>query len=302
MDILEQFIRSVSYKFSKGYPDFNNPEDLLIIESELKNIGVNLEELELSPHYIKRKAERKNILDIPNLTQQMIGDRDFQETKNQIIDNIEQELLKRLSVIENSRTIPLSFKETVIYKILKPILSSNGEKHNLLFTVESTDKQGNSKLYTDGFYYVIVLNDKLETLMGNVGNDSDLEEKSIDYLKRNKIPVKGIRILTLGDFDYVVSLDKKSTEKQLIDPNTLPYKLRTDYRKGADFEHRDYGKGTVITTSAGSGGKGDNRGKLDWVEVDFGKPYVSGGQLKKTRVIKDIYTLVSPDLNVRAAE
>jgi hypothetical protein len=224
MDILEQFIRNIAYKFPKGYPDFSNSEDLLIMENELKNIGMNLEVLELTPHYIGRKNERKNILNIPNLTQQMIGNRDFQETKKQIIDNIEQELLKRLSVIENSRTIPLSFKETVIYKVIKPILLSNGEKYNLLFTTESTDERGNKKSYTDGFYYVIVVDDELKTLMGNVGNDYDVEEKSINYLKANNIPIKGIRILTLGDFDYIISLDEKSTEKQLIDPNTLPYK------------------------------------------------------------------------------
>jgi hypothetical protein len=31
MDILEQFIRSVSYKFPKGYPDMKDPKDVELL-------------------------------------------------------------------------------------------------------------------------------------------------------------------------------------------------------------------------------------------------------------------------------
>ena len=31
MDILEQFIRSVSYKFPKGYPDMKDPNDVELL-------------------------------------------------------------------------------------------------------------------------------------------------------------------------------------------------------------------------------------------------------------------------------
>jgi hypothetical protein len=302
MDILEQFLHNIAYKFHKGYPDLTDENDIVLLENEFKKIGIDLNELELTPHYIKRKKERKYILDIPNLNQQMIGDRDFKETKSQIIDNIEKELISRLSNLENIRTVPLSFKETVIYKILKPILLSNGEKYDLLFTTESTDERGNKKLYTDKFYYAIISNDDIKTLMGGVGNDDDIEKKSIDFLKTNNYPLKDTKILTFGDFEYLISLDGKSDGKKLIDPASLPYKLRTDYRKGADFEHKDYGKGTIVTTSSGNSGKGDNRGKLEWVEVDFGKPYVSGGAYKTTRVVKNIYTSLSPDIDTGAAE
>ena len=42
MDILEQFIRDVAYKFPKGYPDMKNEQDILILENELKKLGIEL--------------------------------------------------------------------------------------------------------------------------------------------------------------------------------------------------------------------------------------------------------------------
>jgi 6-pyruvoyl-tetrahydropterin synthase len=303
MDILEQFLHSIAYKFPKGYPDMKNEQDILILENEFKKIGVDLEELKLTKHYIDRKFERRNILDIPNLTQQMVGDRNVQETKENIINQIEGELLKRLASLENIKTLPASFKEVIVYKILKPILLSNGERYNLLFTTEST-KNDIIKPYTDGYYYALIGDDNLITLMGGKGNDSEIEDRSIEYLKKTNKSIKPIKILTLSDFEYVIPLDEPNKEKTLIDPNTLPYRLKTSYRPGTNFTHNDYGTGTVIAAaSAGTrSGEPDSRGIVDWVEVDFGRPYVAGGQLKKTRTIKNVYTSISPDLDVKAAE
>jgi len=44
MNIFDKFLNSISYKFPKGYPDMNNDQDILIIESELKQLGIYLEE------------------------------------------------------------------------------------------------------------------------------------------------------------------------------------------------------------------------------------------------------------------
>jgi len=33
MDILEKFIRSIAYKFPKGYPDMKNNQDILLLEN-----------------------------------------------------------------------------------------------------------------------------------------------------------------------------------------------------------------------------------------------------------------------------
>ena len=44
MDILDKFLRKVSYKFPKGYPDINDDQDMLMLETLLEKLGVPLEE------------------------------------------------------------------------------------------------------------------------------------------------------------------------------------------------------------------------------------------------------------------
>ena len=44
MDILEKFLRKVSYKFPKGYPDINDVQDMLMLEGMLKEMGIDLNE------------------------------------------------------------------------------------------------------------------------------------------------------------------------------------------------------------------------------------------------------------------
>ena len=36
MDVLDLFFKKFSYKFSKGYPDMNNEQDILLMESLIK--------------------------------------------------------------------------------------------------------------------------------------------------------------------------------------------------------------------------------------------------------------------------
>ena len=44
MDALDLFFKKYSYKFDKGYPDMNNTQDVLLLETILKELGVNLNE------------------------------------------------------------------------------------------------------------------------------------------------------------------------------------------------------------------------------------------------------------------
>jgi hypothetical protein len=44
MDILEQFIRDVAYKFPKGYPDMKDSKDYLLLERELFKYNIDLRE------------------------------------------------------------------------------------------------------------------------------------------------------------------------------------------------------------------------------------------------------------------
>ena len=51
MDILKQFLYNISYKFPKGYPNLEDKNDLALLESEFKKIGIDLNELETDPHF-----------------------------------------------------------------------------------------------------------------------------------------------------------------------------------------------------------------------------------------------------------
>jgi hypothetical protein len=44
MDILEQFLYSIAYKFPKGYPDLKNKQDMLLLERELFKYNIDLRE------------------------------------------------------------------------------------------------------------------------------------------------------------------------------------------------------------------------------------------------------------------
>ena len=44
MDILEQFLHSIAYKFPKGYPDLKNKQDILLLERELFKHNIDLRE------------------------------------------------------------------------------------------------------------------------------------------------------------------------------------------------------------------------------------------------------------------
>jgi len=44
MDVFDKFFRKFAYKFNKGYPDMNNEQDVLLLESLLSNLGINIGE------------------------------------------------------------------------------------------------------------------------------------------------------------------------------------------------------------------------------------------------------------------
>jgi hypothetical protein len=54
MDALDLFFKKFSYKFEKGYPDMDNPNDVLLLETILEELGIYfnmIEETELKQHY-----------------------------------------------------------------------------------------------------------------------------------------------------------------------------------------------------------------------------------------------------------
>ena len=53
MNPIEQFLRKVSYKFPKGYPDIDDPKDWLMLEGMLKEMGIETTRNSFNPLRIK---------------------------------------------------------------------------------------------------------------------------------------------------------------------------------------------------------------------------------------------------------
>jgi len=83
MDVLDKFLRKVSYKFPKGYPDINNAQDMLMLEGLLKNLGINLDEVKKPYEFLS--SEAKAVAD--KLKQQLnLSDEEIKaHSKNRII-------------------------------------------------------------------------------------------------------------------------------------------------------------------------------------------------------------------------
>jgi hypothetical protein len=249
----------------------------------IKLIDILLE-LNLSGHYIERKKGRVTNIDRVIVSKEALGKFTLNQIQKPLIEKIQDIVFDRLKKLE-SKDIPLSQNFNIVNKIFVPVLKSNGKKYPI--TIISKEGTGN-------FYYVVIHNNKLITII--LSSSDDIYNDAIKHLERKDkdIPVKVLEYenaLVQIDLDELMG-EKKETEEKEIRKEDLPYKVRTDYRIGANLEHETYGTGKIVATSSGNRGTADSRGMLDWVEVDFGKPYLSGGKFLKTRKIPNIYSSI----------
>jgi hypothetical protein len=56
MDVLDKFFKKFAYKFDKGYPDMNNVKDVLLLESLLSNLSIEIFDKELNENETKGEA------------------------------------------------------------------------------------------------------------------------------------------------------------------------------------------------------------------------------------------------------
>jgi hypothetical protein len=286
-----------------GYEGIDNTN------TNLDNYGVgsvifadkeNINELDYNQHWKERIAERSNILDITNLTTEITGEYPIKEVKTNLIKAIQDELITRCDRLESLKDIPISADSTVAYKIIKPILIAKGKAYELEMFTQST-KEDIIKDNYGTYYFAPIRKNFIHTLILTNDDDNAIEKQSSSHLARvtgKQLPAK---VFTPTNFEFKINLDElmgNAPEETTLSAEDLPYTIRTDYRKGASFTHNKYGTGTIIATSTGNSGKGDQLGRLEWVEVDFGKPYVTGGEFKTTRIINNIYTTTSPLIKV----
>ena len=243
-----------------------------------------LKELYLTTHYKDRKKERVDNITNISIPKESLGDFTLNQVKEPLIKYIQEILNKKLVSLES---VNMSLSETyrIGYKFFAPVIESNNKKYPI--TITTLKGIGT-------YYYIIVKDNELITIV--ISDAEDFEKEVRDHSKRN-YGDEPVKILNVPGFIYPIDLNKvmgiEGPKKERLSQEQLPYVIRTDYRKGADFEHEKHGKGTIVNTSTGASGRGDANGKLDWVEVDFGKLFVSGGGKPQTvRRIPNIYTKI----------
>jgi hypothetical protein len=82
MDILEKFLNNISYKFPKGYPDMNDPEDVKLLESLVKSYTSEAEQPEeKSSEEPSISAQQQELQKIINTIDKVESDDKITKTK-----------------------------------------------------------------------------------------------------------------------------------------------------------------------------------------------------------------------------
>jgi hypothetical protein len=312
VNFIDKILNEWAFRCHDGVVDISNSEKINILNEILEEYKftdiLKLDEgLYNTDHFKKRLDQRGNILDIVNLNKIPLGEYDINNVKDKLKNNISSKLKNQADKLL-TKDIPLYSKGINGVRMLKPILVVNNKKYPLqLFAISTkVTKSGDIVDINNigGLYFCIIKNNTLITLLLlDQEDDSDLYYQIKHHSDLKKDDNITPNIYNLSEYIYEIDLDELmgnskevKPDYDLIDPSSLPYKLRTDYRKDANFEHENFGTGKIINTSAGIGGKGDSRGKIDWVDVKYPKPFLKGGKFTDIRRFENIYTLVSPIL------
>ena len=253
-------------------------------------------------HYEDRIKDRVDNIKKVIVPKEALGD----FTLSQIQEPLIKAIQKDLHIINDRMLRTPDFAESensfVAYKIFTPFIRANRIDYPI--TIETDAGTGT-------YYYIVINDNNLSTII--ISDYENLRSKVEDHVRRvypndfkKGTPIKVISslsekvIFNLPELMGTVKKPEKVLEKD------LPYIVRTDYRIGANFEHNGYGTGKITATSSGNAGKADSRGMLAWIDVDFNKPYFSGGKFQKIRRITNVYAKpyftnsISEDVEVKS--
>jgi hypothetical protein len=121
MDVLDKFFQKYAYKFDKGYPDMNNEQDILLLESLLsKVLGENfsLSETALSPAELSKDATLPGGIKTPRI-----------------------EIL--INKIQNNEELELNNGDKFIVGNKEEVLSQLKDKTKITSAITLIDKDGN---------------------------------------------------------------------------------------------------------------------------------------------------------------
>lgn len=236
-------------------------------------------------HYFDRIEDRVDNISKVIVPKEALGGFTLSGVQEPLIKAIKKDLYNindRILKLDNFAESKNSF---VAYKVFTPFIRANKIDYPITIVTDAG---------TGTYYYIVINDNKLSTII--ISDYENLRSKVEDHVKRvypNDFK-KGISIKIISSPSEKVIFNLPELmgtvkEPEKILEKDLPYIVRTDYRIGANFEHKNYGTGKIVATSSGNRGTVDSRGMLAWVDVDFGKPFLSGGKLQKTRRFTNIY-------------
>ena len=247
---------------------------------------MQLAEAILTKHYNDRKAERGTITNV-EVQKAAYGEYDVEETNQKLIPLLQAKLDEKLTEIE-AKDFPISTNYNVGLCAFMPILINGDSKHKIKMTVTNGD---------EGTFYLDILTDnKLVTIYPmSATSTKEVEEVVHNHTKR-KYPEnnKDVKVLFPQSSIVEINIDElygkevKKAGEQKVSQDVLDYKVRTDYRVGATFDHKQFGPGKIV--AADKGGKAGPDGRIDWVDVKYAKPFMKGGKLQDVRRFNNILT------------
>jgi hypothetical protein len=283
-------------KHKNNFPDWadNNKK---LYQDAIQAILPSLNEAELSNHYSDRKTEREEILDIIIPAKAYEG-YNLDDVKDKLIPLLKSKLLSQLEVLEN-KNIDASKTFNIGYQVFFPRIENQGNFYPIQMTTKATVGGSSVEKENKGIIYGAIIKDNtlITLIILNDASGPFFKEKIIEHDKRiGKVNNKETKIFKDPNCDFIINIDElfgKKVEKpreEKTEEDSLPYKVKTDYRLKSKFTHKKYGTGTVIKTSEG-GGKPNSIGKVDWIDVRFDNP--SGGRPAFTerfnRLITNVY-------------
>jgi hypothetical protein len=200
MDIIEQFLNKISYKFEKGYPDMNNEQDILLLENELMKVGINIKESKKPFESLSPKAQEigKEIMDLLSIPIEQIKS----QTSNRIIVLTDENRLKIMTkLVDNGFTRNVNI----------PGSSQGGvEKNGVEVIIKPLSKQGSQSA---GKQNETDFNNIINSHINEYGSPINVLLKSDKKTLLYKNVAKAVDASTKGATDF----DKSDTD--LIDEN-----------------------------------------------------------------------------------
>jgi hypothetical protein len=180
MDPLDLFFKKFSYKFDKGYPDMNNNQDVLLLESLLNKLGVNVdlqEEKKLEYDVLTPRAKEiaQNLINLLGIDQSQI--KPASATKIVIYTTDREPLFNKIEQSgkygEATKVRSGNWKKEGITIILKP----TGEKAGEYFEL----KPQQFGITLDKKISLSVLQNELVNGVKNNNVLSDLQKQALIY-------------------------------------------------------------------------------------------------------------------------